>query len=622
MLDISSTLPKHIVIMVPKEDGSESACKVDVEYEWLPLKCTTCMSLGHATRLCPTVKPKQPAVSVYVPVTKQPGDVGKPVQVQPVMDSQQRVHSETKSVPITAGPPPEDQSDKGKAIVLYNAFDALNSLDNFAESSKLAALYRILMISAAVWNVRGLNRSDHQVALRNLIYENRLSLVGLLETRVSAANIVRVQRGLLPRWTWFVDYFAPGNRIWLAWDSDFVGIDILEVDVQFIHCRIQMHCIHTSVLMTFVYGVNDVGGRRLLWYNLSRISASGEWFTWHNCSRDARSLWKRLDWLLVNDCWLQTWPNSYYSSLNAQIQTILHLLCEGILLFLLNRIVGTAIFAVTRKLKALKSSFRALRQRKGDLSNNVKLAASFLETAQTLLAQDRLNTVFLHLEYYCRLILHLATKLEQHMLQQRAKLAWMKGGDQCSRIFFRKVARRRAAKRVFQIMTSTGDTLTDQQDVANEFVSFYQTLLGEEEGRQLLRHVTADEVKQAVFDIDETKAPGPDGYSSGFFKAVWPIVGREVTQAILDFFATCKLLKQVNATLLSLIPKVQQPTLVTEFRPISCCNVLYKVVTKIIVQRMSGLLSSLISPSQNAFVPGRSIGDNILLAQELFTGYN
>ncbi|KAL0455321.1 UNVERIFIED_CONTAM: hypothetical protein Slati_0871300 [Sesamum latifolium] len=67
MLDISSTLPKHIVIMVPKEEGSESACKVDVEYEWLPPKCTTCMSLGHATRMCPTMKLKQHAVSVYVP---------------------------------------------------------------------------------------------------------------------------------------------------------------------------------------------------------------------------------------------------------------------------------------------------------------------------------------------------------------------------------------------------------------------------------------------------------------------------------------------------------------------------------------------------------------------------
>ncbi|KAL0295152.1 UNVERIFIED_CONTAM: hypothetical protein Sradi_6848900 [Sesamum radiatum] len=66
MLDISAKLLTHIVIMVPKEDGSEVACKVDVEYEWLPPKCTTCHSLGHSIKDCPTTKPKPPPVSVYV----------------------------------------------------------------------------------------------------------------------------------------------------------------------------------------------------------------------------------------------------------------------------------------------------------------------------------------------------------------------------------------------------------------------------------------------------------------------------------------------------------------------------------------------------------------------------
>ncbi|KAL0401934.1 UNVERIFIED_CONTAM: LINE-1 retrotransposable element O protein [Sesamum latifolium] len=102
--------------------------------------------------------------------------------------------------------------------------------------------------------------------------------------------------------------------------------------------------------------------------------------------------------------------------------------------------------------------------------------------------------------------------------------------------------------------------------------------------------VTPSEIKHAVFDIDEVKAPGPDGYSSGFFKAAWPIIGEEVTQAIAEFFRTGRLLKQI--------------------------------ITKIIVQRMRCVLDKLISPSQNAFVLGRSIGDNILLAQELFHGYN
>ncbi|KAL0386695.1 UNVERIFIED_CONTAM: hypothetical protein Slati_4586500 [Sesamum latifolium] len=97
---------------------------------------------------------------------------------------------------------------------------------------------------------------------------------------------------------------------------------------------------------------------------------------------------------------------------------------------------------------------------------------------------------------------------------------------------------------------------------------------------------------------------------------------REVIRAILEFFRIGRLLKQVNATLISLIPKVATPTVVAEFWPISCCNILYKIITKILVQRMRGVLDKLISPSQNAFVPGRSIGDNILLAQELFHGYD
>ncbi|KAL0455418.1 UNVERIFIED_CONTAM: hypothetical protein Slati_0881000 [Sesamum latifolium] len=120
---------------------------------------------------------------------------------------------------------------------------------------------------------------------------------------------------------------------------------------------------------------------------------------------------------------------------------------------------------------------------------------------------------------------------------------------------------------------------------------------------------------------EEDKSPGPDGYSSGFFKVALPIVGDEVTRAVLDFFHNGKLLRQVNATLLVLIPKVQAPSHVSDFRPISCCNVLYKVITKIIAQRLSLILDYLVSPSQNDFVPGRSIGDNALLAQELFTGY-
>ncbi|KAL0381645.1 UNVERIFIED_CONTAM: hypothetical protein Sangu_0228800 [Sesamum angustifolium] len=66
MLNVSSKLPKYIVIMMPNELGGKSACKVDVEYEWLPPKCTGCTSLGHITKECPLTKSVKPAVSIYV----------------------------------------------------------------------------------------------------------------------------------------------------------------------------------------------------------------------------------------------------------------------------------------------------------------------------------------------------------------------------------------------------------------------------------------------------------------------------------------------------------------------------------------------------------------------------
>ncbi|KAL0444873.1 UNVERIFIED_CONTAM: LINE-1 retrotransposable element O protein [Sesamum latifolium] len=211
------------------------------------------------------------------------------------------------------------------------------------------------------------------------------------------------------------------------------------------------------------------------------------------------------------------------------------------------------------------------------------------------------------------------------MLQQRAKIQWHKGGDQCSRIFFRKIAARWASQKIFQINSEHGDTVSEESAVVGEFVRFYMNLLGaqrrnnhinlmflqpwaryvisQEEEEAMVRPVEREEVKNAVFDIAEDKAPGSDGYSAGFFKAAWSVIGTELTVAIQDFFISGKMLKQVNATVLSLIPKVANPTTVAEFRPISCCSVLYKTVTKIIVQRMQTVMDKIISPSHNAFVP-------------------
>ncbi|KAL0440718.1 UNVERIFIED_CONTAM: Retrovirus-related Pol polyprotein from type-2 retrotransposable element R2DM [Sesamum radiatum] len=223
-------------------------------------------------------------------------------------------------------------------------------------------------------------------------------------------------------------------------------------------------------------------------------------------------------------------------------------------------VISTPMYSVSRKLEALKPVFRQQRRNKGDLAMNVKLAAGFLEVAQKLLQIDRHNSLLLRLEHYCRLVYLKATKLEHVMLRQRAKLQWSKGGDQCSKVFFRRVATRRANKRIFQISDNDSHVQTDPTTINSVFVAYFQGLLGgertvrvldlhylrpwarhiltEEEARALVRPVTIDDVKTIMFDIEEDKSPGPDGFSLGFYKAAWPIVGEEISKAIMDFFNT------------------------------------------------------------------------------------
>ncbi|GKA83579.1 RNA-directed DNA polymerase, eukaryota, reverse transcriptase zinc-binding domain protein, partial [Tanacetum coccineum] len=102
----------------------------------------------------------------------------------------------------------------------------------------------------------------------------------------------------------------------------------------------------------------------------------------------------------------------------------------------------------------------------------------------------------------------------------------------------------------------------------------------------------------------------------------WHIVGTDVCKAVKEFFAKGKLLGELNATLITLVPKISTPKKVSDFRPIACCNVLYKSISKIITNRIKNALDSIIHKNQSAFIPNRQITDNILLSQELLKGYD
>ncbi|CAA7013484.1 unnamed protein product [Microthlaspi erraticum] len=133
---------------------------------------------------------------------------------------------------------------------------------------------------------------------------------------------------------------------------------------------------------------------------------------------------------------------------------------------------------------------------------------------------------------------------------------------------------------------------------------------------------STEEIKEAFLSLPKNKTCGPDGFTPEFFNSCWTVVGGEVTAAIKEFFSSGKLLKQWNATNLVLIPKITNASRTTDFRPISCLNTMYKVISKLLAKKLKSVLPSVISHSQSAFLSGRMLSENVLLATEIVQGYN
>ncbi|CAL1412877.1 unnamed protein product [Linum trigynum] len=140
-----------------------------------------------------------------------------------------------------------------------------------------------------------------------------------------------------------------------------------------------------------------------------------------------------------------------------------------------------------------------------------------------------------------------------------------------------------------------------------------------EDNEELMRPFTKEDVWAALKKMGSRKAPGSDELSVFFFfRKYWSIVGDEVTRAVLQILETGEMTEGLNHTLITLIPKTKQPVSPKDFRPISLCNVLYKIVSKILANRLKPMLDRIISPAQSAFIPGRFITSNIMAAFECF----
>ncbi|XP_062028872.1 uncharacterized protein LOC133744858 [Rosa rugosa] len=227
---------------------------------------------------------------------------------------------------------------------------------------------------------------------------------------------------------------------------------------------------------------------------------------------------------------------------------------------------------------------------------------------------------------------------EELFWRQRSKVSWLKEGDRNTSYFHRKAANRRRKNSIPGLYDEQGQWCDDddgmEKVVTNYFTKMFtasnidleavettlaaiQPCVTHGMNEKLCASYSQEEVKNALFQMYPTKSPGPDGMPPIFFQHYWETIGADVTEAVQDFLHSGQLLPQINFTHICLIPKVNNPEHMSDLRPIALCNVIYKICSKVIANRLKQVLPSLIFPYQSAFVPGRLITDNILVANEI-----
>ncbi|GAU30291.1 hypothetical protein TSUD_385120 [Trifolium subterraneum] len=388
------------------------------------------------------------------------------------------------------------------------------------------------------------------------------------------------------------------------------------------------------------------------------LPLGGRKFTWY---RDDGITMSRLDRSLLSESWISSFPNCIQEALpktlsdHCPVQLSIDelnwgpkphrmLKCwvdiPGYHDFVKERwlsfqVHGWSGHILKTKLKFIKAELRIRHlNHTANLDGKIRDAKNRLEEFDVIVETRRLDTnEELELHSIQANIVSFS-KLQASMFWQKSRVNWLKEGDANSKFFHGLMSSRRQSNTIISLQ-AIGRVVEGVEEVRWEVFQHFcnhfrkQTVsrpdmqglsfktISEDNSVELVKPFLLDEIKAAVWDCDSYKSPGPDGVNIGFFKDFWDLLKVDLLNFFAEFHRNGVLTKGINSTFIALIPKVECPLKVSEFRPIALVSSIYKILAKVLANRLRSVIGNVVGESQTAFIKDRQILDGILIANEV-----
>ncbi|XP_026383665.1 uncharacterized protein LOC113279176 [Papaver somniferum] len=514
-------------------------------------------------------------------------------------------------------------------------------------------LYFILIIFANMrilsWNVQGFKTASTRNHLSGIIRAQNPDIIFLCETKLSKIKCQPfLKQYQYPNW----DYIEPegmSGGLVILWKNGFT-CDIVDTHLNMFSAIVQSDPSKPEFLLTCIYCFSNYTKKKDQWSYIKQISENnsnpwvvlgdlnfhlddnetdassssdglvnnivassgledigfiGKNFTWSNNNMGTGTIKSRIDMALGNGNWNLYFPNSRLHHLTQIVSRL----------------------SYTRRELSLwnKEHFGNINQKVENLQLELK---QLHELPQTTCTESNIIKVSNELNKW--------HKIKSEFYQQKARDHFIKDMDSNSKYFHTKVNKRRTRNNIDAIQDHNNIWLQSREDIAQHLthhyksintssnpvidVNFYKnipSIISVEENESLIRIPSNEEIFATLKSMENWSSPGPEGFQAGFYKSQWATVGDDVCNMVKRFFKTRHILKQINETYISLVPKKKKCTCAADYRPIVLRNTSYNIISKVLVNRMKPIMEKLISPYQAAYVSGRLIRDNTVIAQEI-----